>query len=107
MKKLRVGIVATTRTVGQRMIQLLENHPWFEVSAVAASDKSVGKAYAEATRWMLDTPIPEAVSRMIVQPCAPGLDCDFVLSSPPSDVAEQTELQLAQSGLPVISNASS
>src|SRR5688572_17622978 len=107
MKKLRAGILGATGTVGQRMIQLLANHPWFEVSAVAASDNSAGKNYAQATKWMLDTPIPESVARMTVEPCKPGLECDFVLSGLPSSVAEDTEQQLAKSGLPVISNASS
>src|SRR5436309_7607462 len=107
MKKLKVGILGATGTVGQRMIQLLERHPWFEVSAVAASDNSAGKNYAQATRWMLETPIPEAVARMTVQSCQPGLDCEFVLSGLPSNIAEDTELQLAKSGLPVSSNASS
>jgi aspartate-semialdehyde dehydrogenase len=107
MRKLRVGILGATGTVGQRMIQLLEAHPWFEVSAVAASDNSAGKNYAQATRWMLDTPIPEPVAKMTVQPCQPGLDCDFVLSGLPSNIAEETELQLAKAGLPVSSNASS
>jgi aspartate-semialdehyde dehydrogenase len=106
-KKLRAGILAATGTVGQRLIQLLANHPWFEVSAVAASDKSAGKKYVEAATWMLETPIPESVGNLTVQPCAPGLDCDFALSGLPSNIAEQTELDLANSGLPVISNASS
>jgi len=89
------------------MIQLLERHPWFEVSAVAASDNSAGKNYAQVTRWMLETPIPEPVARMTVQSCQPGLECDFVLSGLPSSAAEETELQLAKAGMPVISNASS
>jgi aspartate-semialdehyde dehydrogenase len=107
MTKLKVGILGATGTVGQRMIQLLERHPWFEVSSVAASDNSAGKNYAQATRWMLDTPIPEPIAKMTVQPCQPGLDCDFVLSGLPSSVAEETELQLAKAGMPVLSNASS
>jgi aspartate-semialdehyde dehydrogenase len=107
MRKLRAGILGATGTVGQRLIQLLERHPWFEVSVVAASDNSAGKNYAQATRWMLETPIPESVARMTVQSCQPGLDCEFVLSGLPSNIAEDTELQLAKSGLPVSSNASS
>ena len=107
MKKLRVGILGATGTVGQRLIQLLERHPWFEVSAVAASDNSAGKNYAQATKWMQETPIPELVAKMTVQPCQPGLDCDFVLSGLPSSIAEETELQLAKAGMPVLSNASS
>ena len=107
MSKLKVGILGATGTVGQRMIQLLERHPWFEVSAVAASDNSAGKNYAQVTRWMLETSIPETVARMTVQSCQPGLECDFVLSGLPSSIAEETELQLAKAGMPVISNASS
>src|SRR5881296_588579 len=107
MRKLKVGILGATGTVGQRMIQLLERHPWFEVSSVAASDNSAGKNYAQATRWMLDTPIPESVGKMTVQPCQPGLDCEFVLSGLPSSVAEETELQMAKAGLAVVTNAGS
>src|SRR5438132_5123074 len=107
MRTLKVGILGATGTVGQRMIQLLERHPWFEVSSVAASDNSAGKNYAQATRWMLDTSIPESVAKMTVQSCQPGLECDFVLSGLPSSIAEETELQLAKSGMPVLSNAGS
>src|SRR4030095_14178013 len=107
MAKLKVGIFGATGTVGQRMIQLLERHPWFEVSAVAASDNSAGKNYAQVTRWLLETPIHEACEKMTVQSCQPGLDCDFALSSLPSSVAEETELQLAKAGLPVVTNAGS
>jgi aspartate-semialdehyde dehydrogenase len=107
MKKLRTAILGATGTVGQRMIQLLDGHPWFEVSAVAASDNSAGKNYAQAARWMLETAIPESVARMTVQSCQPGLDCDFVLSGLPSQIAEDAEFLLAKAGLPVISNASS
>src|SRR6476620_12424248 len=107
MSKLKVGILGATGTVGQRMMQLLERHPWFEVSAVAASDNSAVKNYAQVTRWMLETPIPETVARMTVQSCQPGLECDFVLSGLPSSIAEETDLQLAKEGMPVLSNASS
>src|ERR1700751_1538754 len=98
MRKLRAGILGATGTVGQRLIQLLERHPWFEVSVVAASDNSAGRNYTQATRGVRDTPIPEAVAKMTVQPCQPGLDCDFVLSGLPSNIAEETELQLAKAG---------
>src|SRR5574342_820817 len=99
-RKLRAGILAATGTVGQRLIQLLANHPWFEVSAVAASDNSAGKKYAQATHWLLETPIPESVAGLTVQTCSPALDCDFALSSLPSSVAEKTEEDLAKSGIP-------
>lgn len=107
MKKLRAGILGATGTVGQRMIQMLASHPWFEVSAVAASDNSAGKKYAAATRWLLETAMPDSVAGMTVQSCDANLDCDFALSGLPSSVAEETELALARNGIPVISNASS
>jgi aspartate-semialdehyde dehydrogenase len=107
MKRLKVGILGATGAVGQRMVQLLDGHPWFETVTVAASDNSAGKAYGQAARWQLESPIPQAVAAMTVQPCGPGLPCDFVLSGLPSNVAGETELELARSGLPVISNASS
>ena len=68
MAKLKAGILGATGMVGQRFIQLLENHPWFEVAAVAASPRSAGKTYAEAVgdRWKMDTPMPEVVKNMIV-----------------------------------------
>ena len=106
-RKLRAGILAATGTVGQRMIQLLANHPWFEVSAVAASDNSAGKKYAQAVRWMLETPVPASVAAMTVQTCTPPLDCDFVLSGLPSNVADKVEEDFAKAGVPVISNAGS
>jgi aspartate-semialdehyde dehydrogenase len=107
MSKLRAGILAATGTVGQRMIQLLANHPWFEVSAVAASDKTAGKKYGQAARWLLETPIPQAVAGLTVQTCNLPLDCDFVLSGLPSNIAEKTEEDFAKAGVPVISNAGS
>ena len=68
MAKLKAGILGATGMVGQRFISLLENHPWFEVAAVAASPRSAGKTYAEAVgdRWKMDTPMPEAVKNMVV-----------------------------------------
>lgn len=107
MNKLRVGILGATGTVGQRLIQLLDGHPWFETAVLAASDNSAGKKYAQATRWQLETAIPDSVAAMTVESCQPGLQCDFVLSGLPSNVAHETELELAKSGMPVISNAAS
>ena len=69
--KIPVGILGATGVVGQRFIQMLESHPWFEVAWLAASDRSEGKAYAEAARWRLKTPIPTAVASMRVSPAAP------------------------------------
>lgn len=106
MTKHRVGILGATGMVGQRFIQLLEHHPQFEVTAVAASDRSQGKAYAGACTWRLNGEMPAAVRGLTVQPPAPPLDCDLVFSSLPGDIARETEGAFAAAGYPVISNSS-
>lgn len=107
MRKYRVGILGATGTVGQRFIELLQDHPQFEVSALAASDRSAGKTYAEACAWKLAGSIPESVRDIVVQPIEPPLDCELVFSSLPSSVARETEEAFARAGYPVISNSSS
>jgi aspartate-semialdehyde dehydrogenase len=106
-KKFRVGILGATGVVGQRFIQLLEDHPQFEVTALAASDRSQGKTYAEACAWRLPGEMPERVKMIVVQSPAPPLDCDFVFSSLPGEVAGEAEESFARAGYPVISNSSS
>lgn len=107
MKKIRVGILGATGAVGQRFVQLLEDHPQFQVTALAASDRSNGKPYAEACSWKLQGDIPESVKEIMVRPIEPPLDCDMVFSSLPSSVATETEESFARAGFPVISNSSS
>src|SRR5438132_3444715 len=106
-RKFRVGILGATGVVGQRFIQLLENHPQFEVTALAASDRSRGKSYREACAWRLSGEMSEHVRRIVVQPPAPPLDCDFVFSSLPGEIAGEAEENFAQAGFPVITNSSS
>ncbi|HEX6717897.1 MAG TPA: aspartate-semialdehyde dehydrogenase [Pyrinomonadaceae bacterium] len=106
MNKYRVGILGATGMVGQRFIQLLEHHPQFEVTAVAASDRSQGKTYGGACSWRLVGEMPEAVRSMPVQPPAPPLDCDLLFSSLPGDIARESEGSFAAAGYPVISNSS-
>ena len=105
-RKYRVGILGATGMVGQRFIQLLADHPQFEVSAVAASDRSQGKNYAEACTWRLSSEMPGAVRALPVQPPVPPLDCDLVFSSLPGEIARETEGSFAAAGYPVISNSS-
>src|SRR5215467_14995606 len=105
-EKLRVGILGATGVVGQRFIQLLQSHPQFEVTALAASDRSQGKTYAEACTWRLPSDMPGEVKSIAVQPPAPPLDCDFVFSSLPTDIAKEAEENFARAGFPVISNSS-
>jgi aspartate-semialdehyde dehydrogenase len=106
MSKYRVGILGATGTVGQRFCQLLEDHPQFEITALAASDRSVGKPYQEACPWKLSSPMPEAVREIEVGPINPPLDCDVIFSSLPSSVAREAEEAFARDGYPVISNSS-
>lgn len=104
-KRFRVGVLGATGMVGQRMLTLLENHPWFEVTALAASEQSAGKSYREATHWNMDTPMPEKYASMTVRKAEPPLDCDFVLSGLDNAVAGGIEEAFAAAGYPVISNA--
>jgi len=86
---------------------LLENHPQFEITALAASDRSAGKVYSEACAWKLPGSIPANVRDIVVTPIEPPIDCDIVFSSLPSNVARETEEAFARAGYPVISNSSS
>lgn len=106
-KKIRVGILGATGTVGQRFVQMLERHPLFVVTALAASDRSVGKTYAEACVWRLPGDMPQGVRGLPVHPPRPPLDCDVIFSSVPSDIGRESEGCFAEAGFPVISNTSS
>lgn len=105
-KKLRVGILGATGTVGQRFVEMLENHPQFEVSALAASDRSQGKPYGEACVWRLEGDVPSKVRNILVRACTPPLECDVIFSSLPAGMARETEESFARAGYPVISNSS-
>src|SRR5207248_6128041 len=100
--RLPVGILGATGVVGQRLIQLSEGHPQFEVTALAASDRSAGKTYAEACTWRLPGEMPDRVKQIVVQPPAPPLDCDLIFSSLPGEIAINAEPEFAQAGYPVI-----
>ena len=113
-EKLRVGILGATGMVGQRFISLLENHPWFEVTAVAASPRSAGKTYEDAVgdRWKMDTPMPETVKKLVVrnvleveEMCK---DVDFVFSAVDmsKDEIKKIEEAYAKCETPVVSNNS-
>lgn len=107
MDKVKVGILGATGMVGQRFVQLLANHPWFQVTEVAASERSAGKKYGEVMegRWKLPTEIPEEVRGLVVKECEPGLDCRIAFSALDADVAGSIELAFAQAGYVVSSNA--
>jgi aspartate-semialdehyde dehydrogenase len=106
MSKIRVGILGATGMVGQHFVRFLQGHPWFEITALAASGRSEGKPYGECCRWVISPDLPPSVRDLVVQPCEPGLDCDLVFSGLPSDVAGPVEEAFAAAGYWVSSNAS-
>ncbi len=107
MRKVSVGILGATGMVGQTLVRMLENHPWFEVSELAASGSSAGKTYEEAmeNRWNVSRFVPEYARRLIVRECRPGLECEIVLSALDSGVAFEIEEDFAKAGYAVSSNA--
>jgi len=105
-QKIPVGILGATGVVGQRFIQLLENHPWFEVAWLAASDRSAGQTYAEAARWRLKTPAPEPVRRMRVSNAAPEGAPGVIFAALDAVIARELEPQFAAAGCAVVSNSS-
>jgi aspartate-semialdehyde dehydrogenase len=107
MEKVKVGILGATGMVGQRFIQLLEGHPWFRVTELAASERSAGKNYGESVgdRWKLETRIPDNIQGLPVKECKPGLDCRIVFSALDADVAGPIEEEFARAGYVVSSNS--
>ena len=110
MERRNVGILGATGAVGQRFIQLLADHPWFNITWLAASDRSAGKTYAEACQWRLDMPLPAHIAQMVLQPNTPedaGSDLPrIIFSSVDSPIAKELEPRFAAAGCAVISNSS-
>jgi aspartate-semialdehyde dehydrogenase len=104
--KIPVGILGATGIVGQRFIQLLEHHPWFEVAWMAASDRSEGRAYADAARWRLKTSIPAKIAAMTVSPAKPDGAPKIIFAALDSGIAAELEPRFADAGCAVISNSS-
>src|SRR5437870_106785 len=110
MNKLEVGILGATGMVGQRFVSLLENHPWFELAWLAASDRSASKTYAEACSWRLRERMPEGARRLAVHECRPdgqaGKIPQLLFASLDSKVAGEVEQEFARAGHVVVSNSS-
>ena len=109
MKKLKVGVLGATGSVGQRFIQLLENHEYFDLVALGASEKSAGQTYGEVmkSRWKVSPKIPDYAKTKKVVKCTPKEtpDLDLVFSGLDSDVAGEVETEYAKAGVMVISNS--
>ncbi|MDO5843983.1 MAG: aspartate-semialdehyde dehydrogenase [Methanocorpusculum sp.] len=106
---INVGVLGATGAVGQRFVQLLADHPWFNLKTLTASERSAGKEYGSVVNWRLDSPFPESASHLIVSPTTVDAvkDCDIVFSAMPADIATQLETDIANAGVGVFSNASS
>jgi aspartate-semialdehyde dehydrogenase len=104
--KRQIGILGATGMVGQRFIQLIENHPWFEIVWLAASDKSSGKKYIDAAKWKLDTPCPKRIAEMTVSPATPENAPKIIFAALDADIAHELEPLFAEAGCAVISNSS-
>src|SRR6202020_1931639 len=102
----KIGILGATGMVGQRFIQLLEHHPWFEVAWLAASDKSSGKSYGDAVKWKLDTALPAHIAKMRVSPATPEDAPKIIFAALDADIAREVEPKCAAAGCAVISNSS-
>lgn len=110
MERRNVGILGATGAVGQRFIQLLADHPWFNITWLAASDRSAGKTYAEACTWRLDTELPRRIAEMVLEPNTPeGSSTELpriIFSSVDAPIARELEPRFAAAGCAVISNSS-
>ena len=103
--RIPVAVLGATGAVGQRFVSLLDGHAWFRVATLAASERSAGKRYAEAARWILDTPMPDWARDMKVAPCRPGGESRLAFSGLDSSVAGEVEEAFASAGVAVVSNS--
>jgi len=104
--KIPVGILGATGIVGQRFVQMLEHHPWFEVAWLAASDRSEGRSYEEAARWKLPTEIPTDVARVQVSSARPDGAPKLIFAALDASIAAELEPRFAEAGCAVVSNSS-
>ncbi len=103
--RIEVGILGATGMVGQQFVKFLQNHPWFEITWLGASDRSAGKTYREATSWRLDGAMPANVQNIKVEDCKPGNAPRLVFSSMDASVATEIEQTFAQAGHVIVSNS--
>lgn len=103
--KIKVAVLGATGSVGQKFIELLCDHPWFEIDELAASDRSAGKKYKDAVNWVMQSPLPEVYAEKIVQKCEPVLKSKIAFSALDASVAGEIEEAFAKAGYVVVSNA--
>lgn len=103
--KIKVGILGATGSVGQKFIELLKDHPWFEIAELGASERSAGKKYVDAANWIMKSPLQNHVADMIVKECVPNYESKLIFSGLDSSVAGEIETEFANAGYLVISNS--
>src|SRR6266498_884107 len=103
--KIEVGVLGATGMVGQHFVKFLQNHPWFDLTWVGASDRSSGKKYRDATAWRLDGGMPQAVADLNVEDCKPGNAPKLMFSATDASVATEIEQAFASAGHVVVSNS--
>jgi aspartate-semialdehyde dehydrogenase len=103
--KITVAILGATGSVGQRFVELLSWHPWFQIVALAASEKSVGKRYGDAVKWLLPTSLSERIAGMPISECKPPIAANLIFSALDSSAATEAESAFANAGYTVITNA--
>lgn len=106
MKRIPVAVLAATGAVGQRFVQLLADHPWFEITVLTGSERTVGQRYGDCVNWVIPGDPPPLVADLIVQATAPNLDVPVVFSALPTTDARELEPVFAQAGYAVVTNAS-
>lgn len=106
-RRLKAAVLGATGAVGQRFVEQLADHPWFELTRLSASERSSGKTYREACGWRLPSPMPEAAAAQVVQDMQPDGSIDVAFSALSADVAPEVEMAWARAGVPVFSNARS
>lgn len=105
-EKIPVAVLGATGAVGQRFVQLLADHPWFRIRALAASERSAGKTYRESCAWLMDTPLPDEAAELVVRTAEPDLEAKIVFSALPAEQARRVEPAFAAAGYRVCSNSS-
>lgn len=106
-EKVSAAVLGATGTVGQKFVRLLADHPWLEITAVAASDQSAGRLYGDVVRWRETSPLPERVAAMTVGRCVPPLPARIVFSALDASVAQPIEQAFAHEGALVVTNTKS
>lgn len=106
-QKIKVGVLGATGAVGQRFVQMLQGHLWFELTALCSSSRTAGRAYGEACHWVIGGEIPSHSRDVILEPCVPGPECDIMFSALPAESATEIERAFAAGGYVVCSNAHS